>query len=62
MCPNSELKECLHSWVKVDQATRPLPPKALSNLEDLTFRLDSLCVIVNMVENIWTFLFVFRII
>ena len=37
-------KECLHPWVKVDQAGR-----------------DSLCIIVNVVKNIWTFWFVHRI-
>ena len=26
-------EESLHSWVKVDQAARPLPPKQLSILE-----------------------------
>ena len=47
--------------MKVDQAGRPLPPKPLGILVGLTLILDSLCTIVNVVENIWTFWFVFRI-
>ena len=55
------LEERLHPWVKVDQAGRPLPPKSLSILVGLTLKLDFLCIRVNVVENIWTFWFVFRI-
>ena len=47
--------------MKVDQAGRPLPPKSLCILVGLTLKLDSLCIIVHVVENIWTFWFVFRI-
>ena len=47
--------------MKVDQAVRPLPPKSLNILVGLTFKLDSLCIIVSVVDNIWTFWFVFRI-
>ena len=32
-------KECLHPWVRVDQADRPLPPKTLSILVGLTLKL-----------------------
>ena len=32
-------EESLHSWVKVDQAGRPLPPKRLSIFEGLTVKL-----------------------
>ena len=53
------LKECLHPWVKVDQAGRPLPPKTLSILVGLTLKLGSLCISVNVMESIWTFWFVF---
>ena len=49
-----EEEECLHPWVKVDQAVRPLPPKSLNILVGLTLKLDSLCIIVSVVENIWT--------
>ena len=54
-------EECLHPWVKMDQAVRPLPPKSLNILVGLTLKLDSLCITVNVVENIWKFWFVFRI-
>ena len=47
--------------MKVDQAGRPLPPKSLSILVGLTLNLDSLCIIVNVAESIWTFWFVFHI-
>ena len=47
--------------MKVDQAGRPLPPKSLSILVGLTLKLDSLCIIVNVVENIGTFWFVLNI-
>ena len=47
--------------MKVDQIVRPLPPKSLNILEGLTLKLDSLCITVSVVENIWTFWFVFRI-
>ena len=47
--------------MKVDQAVRPLPPKSLSILVGLTLKLDSLCITVSAVENIWTFWFVLRI-
>ena len=56
-----KIRECLHPWVKVDQASRPLPPKSLSILVGSTLKLDSLCIIVNVVENTWTFWFVFII-
>ena len=49
------------SVVKVDQPGRPLPSKSLGILVGLTLKLDSLCIIVNVVENIWTFRFVFNI-
>ena len=54
VCPGwgMMIKECLHPWVKVDQAGRPLPPKSLSILEGLMLKLDSLCIIVNVVVNI----------
>ena len=32
-------EECLHPWVKVNQAGRPLPPKSLSILVGLTVKL-----------------------
>ena len=57
----SEEEECLHPWVQVDQAGRPLPPKSLSILVGLTLKLDSLFIIVNVVDNIWAFWFVFNI-
>ena len=56
-----EEEECLHPWVKVDQADRSLPPKSLSILVGLTLKLDSLCIIVNVIESIWTFWFVFSV-
>ena len=46
---------------EVDQAVRPLPPKSLNILVGLTLKLDSLCITVMLVENIWTLWFVFRI-
>ena len=55
------IKRCLHPWVKVDQAGRPLPPKSLSILVGLTLKPDSLCIIFNVVANIWMFWFVFNI-
>ena len=57
----NEEEECLHQWVKVDQAFRPLPPKSLNILVGLTLKLDSLCIIASVVENIWTLWFLFRI-
>ena len=51
-------KECLHPWVRVDQADRPLPPKTLSILVGLTLKLVSLCIIISIVENIWTLCFI----
>ena len=37
-------KESLHPWVKVDRASRPLPPKRLSILEGLMLNLvHTLC-------------------
>ena len=53
-------EECLHPWVKADQAVRPLPPKSLNILVGLTLKLDSLCIKVSVVENISTLWFVFR--
>ena len=47
--------------MKVDQAVRPLPPKSLNILVGLTLKLDSLCITVSLVVNIWTLWFVFRI-
>ena len=47
--------------MKVDQAVRPLPPKSLNILVGLALKLDFLCIIVSVVENIWTFWFVFEI-
>ena len=47
--------------MKVDQAGGPLSPKALSILVGFTLKLDSLCIIVSVVENIWTFWFAFGI-
>ena len=46
---------------EVDHAVRPLPPKSLDSLVGLTSKLDSLCITVSVVENIWTLWFVFRI-
>ena len=51
----------LHPWVKVDQAHRPLSPKLFNILVGLTLKFDSLCIIVSVLENIWTLWFVFRI-
>ena len=45
------MKECSHQLVKVGQAGRPLPPKTLRILVGLTLKLDSLCIIVNVVET-----------
>ena len=45
----------------MDQAVRPLPPRSLNILVGLTMKLYSLYVIVNVVENIWTLWFAFRI-
>ena len=43
----------------MDQASRPLPPKSLQYFGRLnTLKLDSMCIIVSVVENIWTFWFV----
>ena len=39
----------------------PLRPKSLSILVGLTLKLDSLCFIVNVVENFWMFWFAFNI-
>ena len=52
----NEENENLHSWVNVDQAVRPLPPRSLN--VGLTLKLYSLCIIV---ESIWMSWFVFRI-
>ena len=54
-----EEEECLHPWAKMDQAARHLPPMSLSILVGLKLKLHSLCIIVNVVENIWTFWFDF---
>ena len=52
-------KECLHPWVRVDQAGRPLPPKTLGILVvGLTLKLVSLCIIISVVKNIWTLCFI----
>ena len=48
-------EECSYPWVKVDQADGPLPPKSLSILVGLALKLDSLCIMISVVENIWTF-------
>ena len=45
----------------MDQAVRPLPPRSLNILVGLTMKLYPLYVIVNVVENIWTLWFAFRI-
>ena len=55
-----EGNENLHPWVKVDPAIRPLPPSSLNILVGLTLKL-SLCIIVSVVENIWTLWFAFRV-
>ena len=47
--------------MKVDQAVRPLLTKSLNILVGSTLKLDSLCITVSVVENIWTLSFVFRI-
>ena len=47
--------------MKVDQAVRPLPPKSLNILVGLMLKLDSLCINVSVVENIWALRFVFRL-
>ena len=52
------MKECSHLWVRVDQAGRPLPPKTISILVGLTLKLVSLCIIITVVENIWTLCFI----
>ena len=57
---NEEEEECLHPWVKVDQV-KPLPPKSLNILVCLTLKLDSLCITVSVVENMWTLWFDFRL-
>ena len=51
----------LHLWVKVDQAVRLLLPKSPNILVGLTLKLDSLCITVSVVENIWTLCFVFGV-
>ena len=50
---NILIKECLHPWVRVDQAGRHLPPKILSILVGLTLKLVSLCSIISILEKIW---------
>ena len=47
--------------MKVDQAGRPLLPKSLNILVGFTLKLNSLCITVSVVENIWTLWFVLRI-
>ena len=42
------MKECLHPWVRVDQAGRPLPPKTLSVSVGLALKLVSLCSIISI--------------
>ena len=37
--------------MKVDQASRPLPPETLSILVGLTLKFGSLCILVNVVES-----------
>ena len=44
------MKECLHPWVRVDQARRPLPPKTVSILVGLALKLVSLCSIINIIS------------
>ena len=58
---NKEEEKCLHPWVKMDQAVRPLPLMSLNILVGLTLKLDSLCITVSVVDNIWTLWFVSRI-
>ena len=45
------MKECLHPWVRVDQAGMPLPPKTVSILVGLALKLVSLCSIISVVEK-----------
>ena len=45
----------------MDRAVRPLPPKSLNTLVGVILKIDSLCITVSLVENIWTLWFVFRI-
>ena len=45
----------------MDQDIRPLLPRSLNILVGLTLKLYSLCIIVSVVENIWTLWFAFRI-
>ena len=48
------MNENLHPWVRVvDQAGRPLPPKALNILVGLTLKLVSLCsqVTINKLKS-----------
>ena len=45
------MKECLHPWVSVDQAGRPLPPKTVSILVGLALKLVSFCSIISIVEK-----------
>ena len=45
----------------MDQTVTPMPPKSLNILVGLTLKLDSLCITVSAVENIWTLWFVHRI-
>ena len=47
---NKQLRS-LHPWVKVDQAGRPLPSKSPNILVGLTLKLDSLCIVVIVVEK-----------
>ena len=51
-------KECLHQWVRVDQAGRPLPPKTLVILVGSMLKHVSLCIIISIIENIWTLCFI----
>ena len=51
----------IHLWVKVNEAVKPLPPRSLNILVGLMLKLYSLCIIVSVVENIWTFWFISRI-
>ena len=45
------MKGCLHPWVRVDQAGRPLPPKIVSILVGLALKLVSLCSIISIAEK-----------
>ena len=47
--------------VKVDQAIRPLQPRSLNILVGLMMKLYSLCITVEVVQNIWAFRSAFRI-